>query len=269
MTLAYDDAYDNDNDATGDDRPALVLLHSGVCDRRMWDPQWSALVDAGYRVVRPDFRGFGETPLPDRRHNDAEDVLDLLDALGIERAALIASSYGGEVAVEIAARRPDRVTAMALLCAGLPGHQPTDALREFGEREDELLEAGDVDGAVELNVETWLGPDADEAAREAVRGMQRRAFDVQLAAPEGAGRNRVEVDLAAVKAPCLAVSGGRDLADFRLIAARLPDLFADTRHVELPWAGHLPSLERPVEVTALLADFLRETVLESSFRSDR
>lgn len=102
-----------------------------------------------------------------------------------------------------------------------------------------------------------------------MRGMQRRAFDVQLAAPEGAGRNRVEVDLAVVKAPCLAVSGGRDLADFRLIAARLPDLFADTRHVELPWAGHLPSLERPVEVTALLADFLRETVLESSFRSDR
>ena len=268
MTLAYDDAYDNDNDATGDDRPALVLLHSGVCDRRMWDPQWPALVDAGYRVVRPDFRGFGETPLPDRRHNDAEDVLDLLDTLGIERAALIASSYGGEVAVEIAARRPDRVTAMALLCAGLPEHQPTDALREFGEREDELLEAGDVDGAVELNVETWLGPDADDAAREAVRGMQRRAFDVQLAAPEGAGRNKVEVDLAAVKAPCLAVSGGRDLADFRLIAARLPDLFADTRHVELPWAGHLPSLERPVEVTELLIDFLRGTECEPS-RSDR
>jgi 3-oxoadipate enol-lactonase len=44
--------------------PALVLLHSTVCDRRMWDPQWPVLADAGYRVVRCDFRGYGETPVP-------------------------------------------------------------------------------------------------------------------------------------------------------------------------------------------------------------
>jgi pimeloyl-ACP methyl ester carboxylesterase len=251
MTLDYD--------ATGDG-PALVLLHSAVCDRRMWDPQWPALVDAGYRVVRCDFRGFGRTPLPDRRHNDAEDVLDLLDTLGIEQAALIASSYGGRVALEIAARRPDRVSAMALLCSGLPGHEPTDELRAFGEREDTLLEAGDVAGAVELNVDTWLGPDADETVREKVRGMQRHAFDVQLAAPEGAGRNEVEIDLSAIKAPCLALSGGHDLTDFRRIAALLPGLLADVRHLELPWAGHLPSLERPAAVTDLLTGFLRETV---------
>ncbi|MCX4691805.1 alpha/beta fold hydrolase [Streptomyces sp. NBC_01408] len=251
MTLAYD--------ASGDG-PALVLLHSAVCDRRMWDPQWPVLVDAGYRVVRCDFRGFGGTPLPDRRHNDAEDVLELLDALGIEQAALIGASYGGQVAMEIAARRPDRVSAMALLCASLPGHEPTDELRAFREREDALLEAGDIAGAVELNVDTWLGPDADEAAREKLRGMQRRAFDVQLAAPEGAGRNKVEIDLSTIKAPCLVVSGPHDVADFRQIAARLPGLLADARHLELPWAGHLPNLERPAAVTDLLTDFLRETV---------
>src|ERR1051326_877226 len=104
VTLAYDDQ------GSG---PATILLHSAVCDRRMWEPQWQALIDAGYRVVRCDFRGFGRTPLTNRPHNDAEDVLDLLDALGIGRAALIASSYGGRVALEIAARRPDRVSAMA------------------------------------------------------------------------------------------------------------------------------------------------------------
>ncbi|WUH94382.1 alpha/beta hydrolase [Streptomyces sp. NBC_00433] len=251
MTLAYDAAGDG---------PALVLLHSAVCDRRMWDRQWPALVDAGYRVVRCDFRGFGLSPLPDRRHNDAEDVLDLLDALGVERTALVASSYGGRVALEIAARRPDRVSALALLCAGQPGREPTDELRAFGEREDALLAAGDVAGAVELNVDTWLGPDAEEAVREEVRAMQRHAFEVQLAAPEGAGRIGIEVGLSAVKAPCLALSGGRDLAAFRQIAAQLPDLLPDARHLELPWAGHLPSLERPTTVTDLLLAFLHETV---------
>ncbi|MEV4613572.1 alpha/beta hydrolase [Kitasatospora sp. NPDC049258] len=246
-----------DHDVTGDG-PALVLLHSAVCDRRMWDPQWTALAEAGYRVVRCDFRGFGRSPLPARRHNDAADVLELLDALGIERAALVGSSYGGQVALEVAARRPDRVTALALLCAGLPGHEPSAELREFGGREDTLLEAGDVAAAVELNVATWLGPEADEAARELVRRMQRDAFEVQLAAPEGAGRLKVEVDLAEIKAPALAVSGAHDVADFRQIAARLPELLPDARHLELPWAGHLPGLERPAEVTELLAGFLRE-----------
>ena len=81
--------------------PVLVLLHSGVCDRRMWDAQWPVLIDAGYRLVRCDFRGFGATPVADRPYNDAEDVLELLDALGIGRAALVASSYGGTVALGV------------------------------------------------------------------------------------------------------------------------------------------------------------------------
>ncbi|WP_435133875.1 alpha/beta fold hydrolase [Actinacidiphila sp. bgisy144] len=251
MTLAHD--------VTGDG-PALVLLHSGVCDRRMWDPQWPMLAGAGYRVVRCDFRGFGASPLTGGPHNDPEDVLALMDTLGIARAALLGSSYGGHVALEIAARHPERVAALALLCAGQPGYEPSAELRAFGEREDALLAAGDVAGAVELNVATWLGPEADEPARTALRTMQRRAFDVQLAAPDGAGRREVPVDLAAVAAPCLAVSGGQDLADFRAIAAGLPQVLrgADVRHVELPWAGHFPGMERPAETAELVAGFLND-----------
>jgi pimeloyl-ACP methyl ester carboxylesterase len=67
----------------------------------------------------------------------------------------------------------------------------------------------------------------------------------------------VEFDLAAIRAPCLAVSGGQDLVDFRQIACRLPDLLTDAHHVELPWAGHLPGMERPSAVTDLLVEFLR------------
>ncbi|GAB3644452.1 alpha/beta hydrolase [Streptomyces sparsus] len=234
----------------------VVLLHSGVCDRRMWDPQWSALIGAGYRLVRCDLRGFGETPAPDRPYSDAEDVLALLNGLGVAQVALVGSSYGGQVALEIAARRPDRVSAVALLCSALPGHEPSAELNALGEREEALIEAGDITGATELMVETWLGPDADETAREAVRRMQRLAFEVQLAAAEEFEPVETAVDLSAVSAPSLIVSGGHDLADFREIAARLPQLLANADHVELPWAGHLPSLERPSAVTDLLIEFL-------------
>ncbi|GAA3775056.1 alpha/beta hydrolase [Plantactinospora mayteni] len=240
--------------------PAVLLLHSTVCDRRMWDPQWPALLDAGYQVIRCDFRGFGETPVPDRPYSEAQDVRDLLDALQIDRVALVGASFGGQVGLEVAARWPDRVGTLALLCAGMPGHLPGPDLRAFGGAEDELLEAGDVEGAVELNLRTWLGPEADDATRNRVREMQRHAFDVQLAATEDVpGLDLGEPDLGKITAPCLAISGRYDLADFRQIAARLPTLLPDARHLELPWAGHLPSLERPAETTALILDFLAET----------
>jgi 3-oxoadipate enol-lactonase len=147
---------------------------------------------------------------------------------------------------------------MALICAGLPGHEPGPELRALGAREDELLEAGDVAAAVDLNVAAWLGPEASPQTREQLREMQRHAFGLQLAATEEFELAPAEVDLSAVRAPCLALSGAHDLPDFREIAASLPSLFPDARHIELPWAGHLPSMERPGEVTPLLAGFLAE-----------
>ena len=162
-----------------------------------------------YRVVRCDFRGYGETPVPQGPHNDAEDVLDLADELGAGPVAVVGASYGGKVALEIAARWPQQVTALALVSALMPGHEPTDALRGFWHREGELIEAGDIAGAVELNVTTWLGPEADEPTRERVRLMQRHAFEVQLAAPEEYEPAVVAVDLGVITAPSLVVSGAQ------------------------------------------------------------
>ena len=204
--------------------PAVVLLHSTVCDRRMWDPQWPVLAEAGYRVMRCDFRGFGSTPVPQGPHNDADDVLDVADELGLGPIALVGSSYGGKVALEIAARQPDRVTALALLCSAMPGHEPSEVLRAFWQQEEELIETGDIGGAVELNVATWLGPEADEPTREKVRQMQRHALEVQLAAPEEFEPVEAAVDLHAITAPNLVVAGAKDLPDFRQIAAELADL---------------------------------------------
>jgi 3-oxoadipate enol-lactonase len=174
--------------------------------------------------------------------------------------AVAGASGGGKVALEIAARWPQQVTALALVCALMPGHEPTDALRRFWQREEELIDAGDIAGAVELNVETWLGPEADQATRERVRLMQRHAFEVQLAAPEEYEPAEVAVDLGAITAPSLVVSGAKDLPDFRFIAARLTALLPGARPVELPWAGHLPTLERPQELSAMLTAFFQDTV---------
>ncbi|MFI6484837.1 alpha/beta fold hydrolase [Nonomuraea sp. NPDC050663] len=246
MTISYD---------VSGDGPAVLLLHSGVCDRRMWDGQVQPLVAAGYRVVRPDLRGFGDSPLPPHQFDNAEDVAGLLEYLNIRQVTLVGSSYGGEVALEVAARWPGLVDGMVLLSSALPGHTPSFELQLVGEREEALVEAGDLRGAAQLMVDTWLGPDADAAAREAVVRMQMRAYELQLAADGDRAKNAF--DLGAIKAHCLVVSGTHDLDDFRQIATHLTSQLADAYYVELPWAAHLPSMERPSATADLLIGFLR------------
>ncbi|MFJ3092247.1 alpha/beta fold hydrolase [Streptomyces hydrogenans] len=251
MTLSHDTA--------GTGHRTVVLLHSGVCDRRMWDGQFQALADAGHRVVRCDLRGFGETPV-DAPHVHADDVRDLLDHLGAERAVLVGSSFGGEVALEFAVRHPGRTEALALLCAAAPvEHEAGPELRAFFEREESLLEAGDVEAATALNVGLWCGPEAGPEARALVHAMQRRAFELQLPVPEeleAQPSGVTEDDLRGVTVPALVVTGAHDVPDFRAIGAKTAALLPAARHVTLDWAGHLPSLERPEETLALLTDYL-------------
>lgn len=247
MTLAYDVAGEGD---------AVLLLHSTVCDRRMWDPQWNALQAAGLRVVRCDFRGFGDSPVPSGPYNEAEDVVEVLDELGLSSVAVVGSSHGGRVALELAARWPERVTRLALVCAAMPGLVPGSGLRDAWAREEACLEAGDVDGAVEVNLEVFLGPEASADVRGQVRLMQRHAFDVQLAADAEYPSTDVPFDLSDITAPSLIVSGEKDLPEFGEVAARLDELLPGARRVSLPWAGHLPTLERPEELTPLLTGFL-------------
>jgi 3-oxoadipate enol-lactonase len=249
MLLAHDD--------TGAGDPVL-LLHAGVADRRMWQPQWEPLAER-FRVVRCDMRGWGDTPLPAERFSNAEDVMALLDHLNIDRAAIVGSSFGGLVGLEIAVTDPDRISRLVLLCPGFRGLEPTAAAEAFDEREEALAEAGDLDGLVEHNVATWLGPDADEPARDFLREMQRHAFEVQLAAdarPEQPELDRVDVDPAQIACPTVVASGGHDMDHFQAIAAHLATTIPDARLIELDWAGHLPSLERPEETTELIIDAL-------------
>ena len=131
---------------------------------------------------------------------------------------------------------------------------------DFGEDEDQLLEAGDLEGAVRLNVETWLGPEATDEVRAAVATMQRHAFEVQLAAEAadpGPEQRLVEVDPAAIAVPTVVVEGELDMDHFRTVARTLAEEIPGAELVSLPWAGHFPSLERPDAVITLLLDVLR------------
>lgn len=236
----------------------MLLLHSGVADRRMWRAIVPPL-STGFRVIAPDLRGFGESPLPGGDFGDADDVAALLDVLGLRDAAVVGSSLGGRVALELATLHPDRVSSLVLLCPAYRGAARTEAAVAFSEQEGRLLEVGLLDQVVDLNIRTWLGPDATEETRAFVATMQRHAIDVQLDAEAGTPpprRRVVDVVPTEIVVPTVVVTGGHDLDHFQAVARRLAGEIPDAALVRFPWAGHLPSLERADQTAAFLLDCL-------------
>jgi 3-oxoadipate enol-lactonase len=220
----------------------IVLVHAGICDASMWD---------GFDLpgaVRHELRGFGGTPLPESGvYSDAD---DLETRLGAEPSTLVGASFGGQVCLEVAARRPDLVRELVLLDARLPDHRWSEEIVAFEQEEERLIEEGDLDAATELNVRIWA-----PAVAERVRPMQRRSFELMIgSAAEGVQPERI--DLAAISARTLVVVGELDKADFRAIAERLAAEIADAELVVMESVTHLPPLERPDETARLVREFL-------------
>jgi 3-oxoadipate enol-lactonase len=244
------------HEVTGDG-PAVVLVHAGICDSRMWEPQWASLA-AAHRLVRIDLRGFGRSPLPPEPFAHARDVLAVMDAAGVERAALVGASMGGRVVLEAALAAPERVTALVLAGAGMPGHEWAQDVRDYWAAEEAAFERGDLEAAADLNVEFWVGP-ANAEVRGQVRAMQLRAFELQAGVaedPEEALVPDVADRVGELAQPALVVAGELDHPDILAIAGGLERTLANATAARIPGAAHLPSLERPAAFDAVVAPFL-------------
>jgi 3-oxoadipate enol-lactonase len=241
--------------------PAVVLLHAGVADRRMWAGHLRPLAEAGFRVVAPDLPGFGEAPLPHDEEAPWADVLRTMDALSIERAALVGNSFGGDVALRAALVAPDRVSALVLCSARAPGVEPSPEVRAAWEAETAALERGDIEAAVEAVLDAWTLPGASNALRERLAAMQRRAFELQAEESEAAeAPDPVEQHadgLVQLDVPTLAAVGEYDKPDFREGAEMFARTLPRGRHAVIEGAGHLAPLEAPEAFRELVLGFLR------------
>ena len=244
------------------DGPTVVLVHAGIADSRMWEPQWTAWRDR-FRVVRYDMRGFGECPLPPGRYSHARDLVAILDEVG--PAGVIGASLGGRVALETAIARPDLVDRLVLVGPGLPGHESSDEVARYSEEEDAAAERGDVEAYAEANLRFWLDAgrprDAvDPQVRELVHAMVVRSFELQVPEPEGAEEEPLVADVGErlhdVGVPVLLVLGEDDVRDIHAIAARLERGLPHVERTAVPGAAHLPSLERPWDFDAAVVPFL-------------
>ena len=239
--------------------PAVVLLHAGVADRGMWADLLPAIAEAGHRAIAVDLPGHGEAPA-DPGYAPHAAVLDAMDALDVERAVLIGNSFGGAVALRVAAVAPDRVAAMVLVSAPAPSVEPTAELEAAWEAEESALERGDIEGAVAAVVDTWTLPDAPPGLRDRVAEAQRRAVELQSDAGDAEpADDPLEPDSSAVSTltmPVLVAVGEHDMRDFHLGAEALAKELCQAELVVIPHAGHLAPLEQPDAFRGLTLDFL-------------
>jgi len=238
--------------------PALLLLHAGIAHRRMWDEQLEPLAAAGHRVLALDLPGFGEAAAGPGPVAHWEDVVETMDALGVERAALVGNSFGASVALRVAALHPRRVASLVLFSAStVPDADPSPALLAAWEAEEGALEAGDLDRAVRATVASWVHPDAPAEVGARIAAMQRENYERHAGAEVEFAPDPLEEDaapLAGLWCPALLAAGEGDMEDFRDATADLAGKLTGGRATLIAGCGHLAPLEAPEEFRRLVLE---------------
>jgi pimeloyl-ACP methyl ester carboxylesterase len=242
----------------------IILIHGVTLDRRMWDLQVRALVQAGFRVVRYDAQNYGKSlttpPLPDS--SQTEDLRALMDALKITKATLVGLSMGGNIASRFAIEFPDRVQRLVLVSADMNGF--TGYTPELYAVFTETFKAAAV--SVDSAKKVW-----SSGALLTLRANQKQAQPiVQQIIAEYSGdfffpqkglsvqpQTITSTRLAEIKAPTLIVVGAQDMKDFHLMADLYEKGIAGSRRVTLANAGHLCNMEQPTAFNAEVVKFLK------------
>jgi pimeloyl-ACP methyl ester carboxylesterase len=257
-------------DRWGGAGPAVVLLHAGVCDRRGWRDVGAQLAAAGLDAIAYDRRGFGEVPPAADPFRHVDDLLAVLDASSPDAPAwVVGSSMGGGVALDAALEAPDRVAGLVLLAPAVSGDpEPSDetystATGGLADAIDAAWNAGELEACNRLEVHLWLdGPGEPEgrvggAARELALAMNRIVIANEQDGADGAGGLDTASRLHEITAPALVACGELDISFKRTRSAELAAALPNATFRSLPGRAHLPYLEAPEEITALIRSCCR------------
>jgi pimeloyl-ACP methyl ester carboxylesterase len=250
--------------------PAVLLLHGFPDSHVLWRNQVPDLLDAGYRVIAPDLRGYGESSRPvgiDEYGilSIAGDVVGILDSLGVQRAHVVGHDWGAALAWAIAAFIPDRVDHLVALSVGHPsafGSVGFDQLQkswyflffQFEDIAEQWLSDDDF-----ANMRAWAQhPDMDQIAIDLARpGALTAALNWYRANVHP--RTWIEPPLVfpQVQAPTMGVWSSGDFAlDERGMTGSQQYVDGSWRYERVEGPGHWMQLEAPDQITALLVDFL-------------
>lgn len=245
---------------------ALVFLHAGVADRRMWWGQLAAFADS-HTVIAYDRRGFGETVCTPEGYRNVRDLDLVLEAVGMEHAVLIGCSQGGRIAVDYALSYPERVSGLVLVAPAISrAPEPETYPAKIQKLVDEIDKAerdGDIDWLNRLEAHAWLDGPGEKEGR--VGGNVRKLFldmnGVALRCGQvgnETGSINAYVRFGELKMPVEFVSGALDFLHINERSRRLSHVAPQARLTVMPGVAHLPSLEQPGRFNTLLRRLLKK-----------
>jgi pimeloyl-ACP methyl ester carboxylesterase len=230
--------------------PAVLFVHGGLGDSRLWAPEAKALASR-FRTIRYDLRYWGRSESPGAEYSAVGDLIGVLDALGIERAALVGLSLGGGLALDAALAHPDRVWALAHVAAGVTGMPVNPYSKEQEAAYDAAEARRDLETMMEIDFSIWAPLGAGEEFRE----LWRATPDAK-GLPAGArARPREAASLGSVAVPTLVVVPSHDPPAQQEIGAEAARRIPGARLVEVE-SDHYLTLREPDRVTRILEEFL-------------
>ena len=249
--------------------PAVLLVHSAVVNRRSWNGVVPRLVAAGYRVIRYDMRGFGESTADEVEFQPHADVVAVLDHFGVERAAIVGNSMGAAFSLDAVLESPERFVAYAWVGGGIGGFnkEPSASEDALFRAEGEAEEAKDWDLAAELDTKIWMDgwrdgvneptTRVDPAVRASMRAMDRELLEPgrvygEFKRPDPPAIERLET----VAVPTLVVIGDLDTTGTRSSAEVLAQRVPGARIERMPEVAHIIGMEEPAKLAALLVEHL-------------
>ena len=240
-----------------EDQPVLCFSNALGTDFRIWD-QVAAHFAEDYCLLLYDKRGhglsdLGRGPVTIDRHVD--DLLSLVDHFGIDRFGLVGLSIGGLIAQRLAVRAPDRLAAL-VLC---------DTAAKIGDAEGwnariAAVETGGMEAVGDATMERWF-----TAAYRAEEDMPMRIWRNMLTRQSAKGYAAscaairdadLTADAPTIDVPTLVVVGDGDLSTPLDLVRATAGLIPGARFAVIEGAGHLPCIERPDELAALIGDLL-------------
>lgn len=233
----------------------VLLLNSLGSTTAMWAPQVRDLAEE-FQLITCDTRGHGESPVPPPPYDIddlVDDVVALLDNLGLERAYVAGLSLGGMMALRLAVRHPERVDRLALLCTSAYTGDPTPWLERAA-----TVRANGTGAVADMVVARWLTPEhtaADPATVEDLKAMiASTPPDGYAACCEAIAKVDQRADLGAVTAPTLVISADDDPSLPPPQQQVIADGIAGSRLVQIPNCMHLATIDQPEAVTSALRE---------------
>lgn len=240
------------------DAPVIVLSHSLATNLSMWDSV-ASLLQTRFRVLRFDFRGHGESPAPAfpcTISDLVDDVVSLLDTLGIDSAYYVGLSLGGMVGLNVGLDRPERLLGLVVCDAG--AETPAASRPNWDVRTAQVAANG-MQSIVDQTLERWFGTPVrfDGEKMDRVRAMiSGTSQEGYIYCAKAVQAFDVKHRLAEMTVPTLYLTGELDTSAPPHLVQDLQAVTPNARFLLIRDAGHLSAVDQPHAVAAAITDFV-------------